>query len=228
MAEGLRRSVLVWDLPTRLFHWLLVLAVAGCWWTGERGPVETHTLLGYFVLALLLFRLAWGLVGSETARFSSFVRGPAAALGHVRDLLRPGPLEHGAGHNPLGGWSVLLLLLVLLLVSVTGLFLYDDEIYWAPLNAWVSEGTENRLDRLHHLGFDVLLILIAVHVAAILLYWTIKRSNLVGPMVTGRAELARETAQPRTAGLTLALVIAALAAAAVWALVTYGPGLAPA
>jgi cytochrome b len=221
------RGALVWDLPTRLFHWSLVVAVAGCWWTGERGPIELHALFGYGVLALLLFRILWGVAGSETARFASFVRGPSAAVGHVRHLLRPGPLDHPVGHNPVGAWSVVLLLLVLLALAVSGLFLYDDEIFWAPLNAWVSEGTEDLLGRLHHQAFDLLLVLVALHVAAILFYRLVKRADLLGPMVTGRAALPDGAAAPRMAGLPLALALAAVAAVAVWALVTYGPGLAP-
>ena len=226
MGERPTRKVLVWDLPTRLFHWSLVVAVAGLWWTGEKGPIETHALLGYLVLALLLFRILWGLFGSETARFAAFLRGPSAGAEHVRHLLARSPLPHPAGHNPVGGWSVVLLLLVLLTLSVSGLFLYDDEIYWAPLNAWVSEETEGMLDRLHHLSFDMLLILVVLHVAAIFLYWAVKRSNLLRPMLTGRAGLEPGAAEPRTAGLLLALILAAIAAAAVWALVAYGPALA--
>jgi cytochrome b len=220
------RKILVWDLPTRLFHWTLVAAVAGLWWTGEKGPIETHALLGYVVLALLLFRILWGLFGSETARFSSFLRGPAAGAEHVRHLLAKGPLPHPAGHNPVGGWSVVLLLLVLLTLSVSGLFLYDDEIFWAPLNAWVSEESAKMLDRIHHLSFDLLLILVALHVGAILLYWAVKRSNLLGPMLTGRAAQDPDAREPRIAGPTLALILAAIAAAAVWALVSWGPALA--
>ena len=220
------RKVLVWDLPIRLFHWSLVIAVGGLWWTGERGPIETHALLGYVVLALLLFRILWGLFGSETARFASFLRGPAAGLEHVRHLAAQGPLPHPAGHNPLGGWSVILLLIVLLILSITGLFLYDDEIFWAPLNAFVTEETENQLGWLHHVAFDALLVLVALHVAAIFLYWAVKRSNLVGPMLTGRAAIALDAREPRTASLILAVLLAALAGASVWALVTYGPALA--
>jgi cytochrome b len=225
MAEPARKT-LVWDLPTRLFHWTLVLCVAGLWWTGERGPIETHALLGYVVLALLLFRILWGLIGSETARFASFLRGPAAGLEHVRHLVARGPLPHPAGHNPLGGWSVILLLLVLLTLSITGLFLYDDEIFWAPLNAFVSEETENQLGWLHHVAFDALLVLVALHVAAIFLYWAVKRSNLVGPMLSGRAAITPNAREPRTASLILALLIAAIAGGSVWALVTYGSALA--
>ena len=226
MRETPTRKVLVWDLPTRLFHWSLVLAVGGLWWTGEKGPIETHALIGYVVLALLIFRILWGLVGSETARFASFLRGPAAGLEHLRRLFGRGPLPHPVGHNPLGGWSVVLLLLVLLIVSVTGLFLYDDEIFWAPLNAFVGEETENLLGWLHHAAFDALLILVALHVAAIFLYWAVKRSNLVGPMLTGRAAIAPDGREPRMSGLLLALILAAISAAAVWALVTYAPALA--
>jgi cytochrome b len=226
MGDEPPRTVLVWDLPTRLFHWSLVLAVAGLWWTGERGPIETHALLGYFVLALLLFRIFWGLFGSETARFASFLRGPGAGMEHVRHLLARGPLPHPAGHNPLGGWSVILLLIVLIILSITGLFLYDDEIFWAPLNAFVSEETEATLGWLHHVAFDALLVLVALHVAAIFLYWAVKRSNLVGPMLTGRAATEPDAREPRMAGLLLAFILAAIAAGAVWALVAYGPVLA--
>jgi cytochrome b len=220
------RKILVWDLPTRFFHWSLVLGVGGLWWTGERGPMETHALLGYFVLALLLFRILWGLFGSETARFASFLRGPSAGLDHVRHLLARGPLPHPGGHNPLGGWSVVLLLIVLIILSVTGLFLYDNEIFWAPLNAFVSEETEGTLGWLHHFAFDVLFVLVALHVAAIFLYWAVKRSNLVGPMLTGRAALEPDRPEPRMSGLLLALILAAISGGAVWALVTYGPVLA--
>ena len=209
------------DLPTRLFHWLLVLAVAGCWWTGERGPVETHALLGYGVLALILFRLAWGLVGSETARFASFVRGPAAVLAHLRHLVRPGRLDHPVGHNPAGGYAVLALLALLAVVAVSGLFVYDEEIYWGPLYSWVSEERAAWLHWLHHAAFDVLLVLIAIHVAAVLLYFLLKRLDLVSPMLSGRADLPAGAAAPRIAPLALALALASAAALTVWCLIAF-------
>jgi cytochrome b len=204
-----------------LFHWTLVAAVAGCWWTGERGPMETHALLGYVVLALLIFRLAWGLVGSDTAHFASFVRGPAAALAHVRHFLRRGPLDGEVGHNPVGGYAVLVLLLLLIVQSVSGLFLYDEEIYWAPLNGWVSEETAAWLGWLHDFIFNLLLAAIAVHVAAILLYLLVKRLNLVAPMLNGRAALPVGAATPRMASALLALGLFAGAALLVYLLVTY-------
>lgn len=221
-SEGAQRRVLVWDLPTRLFHWILVAGVAGCWWTGERGQMETHALLGYLVLALLLFRLAWGLVGSETARFASFVRGPAAAIGHVRHFLRRGPFEGEAGHNPVGGYAVLILLLLLIVQAVSGLFLYDEEMYWAPLNSWVSEESAAWLGWLHDFTFDLLLATIALHVAAILAYLLVKKLNLVEPMLSGRAALPAGAAAPRIGSTFSALGLFALAALLVYLLVTYG------
>lgn len=183
--------------------------------------METHALLGYVVLALLLFRLAWGLVGSETARFSSFLRGPGAALAHVRHFLRRGPLEAEAGHNPIGGYSVLVLLLLLIVQAVSGLFLYDEEIYWAPLNGWVSEESAAWLGWLHDFTFNLLLAMIAVHVAAILLYLLVKRLNLIAPMLSGRAALPARAAQPRIASALLALGLFAVAALLVYLLITY-------
>jgi cytochrome b len=205
-----------------LFHWVLVLAIAGCWWTGERGPMETHALLGYAVLALLLFRLAWGLAGSETARFASFVRGPAAAAAHLRHFFRRGALDRPVGHNPIGGYSVLLLLLVLVVQAVTGLFLYDEEIFWAPLNSWVSEETAQYLGWLHHVTFDLLLVLVGIHVAAVILYLAVKRLDLIRPMLTGRAELPEGAAAPRMRPAVLAFALFALAALAVSLLVNFG------
>ncbi len=183
--------------------------------------METHALLGYLVLALLLFRLAWGLVGSQTARFTSFLRGPGAALTHVRHFLRRGPLEAEAGHNPVGGYSVLLLLILLIVQAVSGLFLYDEEIYWAPLNSWVSEENAAWLGWLHDFTFNLLLAMIAIHVGAILLYLLVKRLNLIAPMLSGRAALPSAVAQPRIASAMLALALFAAAGLLVYLLVTY-------
>ena len=220
-SDSTQPRVLVWDLPTRLFHWTLVAAVAGCWWTGERGPMETHALLGYVVLALLLFRLAWGLVGSETARFAGFLRGPSAVIAHVRHLFGRGPLEADVGHNPVGGYAVLLLLLLLTVQTVSGLFLYDEEIYWAPLNGWVSEESAAWLGWLHDFTFTLLLAMIAVHVAAVFLYLLVKGLNLIAPMLSGRAALPAGTAAPRIASTLLASGLFAVAALLVYLLVTY-------
>src|SRR5687768_2369014 len=112
------RRIRLWDLPVRLVHWAFVLLLPALWWTAEEGEIEWHRRLAYMMLALLLFRLLWGFFGSATARFSQFVKGPAGILSYLRD--RPGPRV--VGHNPLGGWSVLLLLGLLATQVALGLF----------------------------------------------------------------------------------------------------------
>jgi len=116
--------VLVWDLPTRLFHWLLLICVILSFVTGIIGgnAMEYHLLSGYTILVLLIFRLAWGFVGSRTARFSSFVKGPATVLAHVATLLKKKTEDPYLGHNPLGGWSIVAMLLVMFVQVATGLF----------------------------------------------------------------------------------------------------------
>jgi cytochrome b len=159
--------------------------------------------------------------GSETARFSSFVRGPRAALAHLRHLFGRAPLDHPVGHNAAGGYAVMLLLLLLTIQAVSGLFLYDGEIYWAPLNGWVSEEVAAKLNWLHDIGFDLLLALIAAHVIAVMTYLLVKRLDLVGPMLTGRAELPESAAAPRIASTVLAFLLAIAASFLVWALITF-------
>lgn len=216
-----RRPVTVWDLPTRLFHWTLAAVLVGSYLTGEDGPIEVHSLLGYGVLALLLFRLAWGFAGSETARFAAFVRAPGAAFAHLRALMAPGPLHADAGHNPLGAYAVLALLGLVAVQVVTGLFLTDDETFWAPLNGYASEETIKLLEEIHEVNVNLLIALVAVHVAAVLWYALAKRLDLVRPMVTGRALLPAGARAPALASPLRALALALAAAGAVWALVTY-------
>ena len=220
-APGGGRPVTVWDLPTRLFHWTLAAVLVASYFTGEEGPIEIHSLLGYGVLALLLFRLAWGLAGSETARFAAFVRAPGAAFAHLRALMAPGPLHAEPGHNPLGGYAVIALLALVAVQAATGLFLTDDETFWAPLNDYVSEDTVKLLKDIHEINVKLLIALVAVHVAAIAWYRLGKGRDLIRPMLTGRAELPPGARAPALAPLPLALALAAVSAAAIWALVTY-------
>ncbi|MCB1739355.1 MAG: cytochrome b/b6 domain-containing protein [Gammaproteobacteria bacterium] len=173
----------VWDLPVRLTHWLLVLLVLGLYLSAESEEdwMDWHRWMGYAVLTLVLFRLLWGLVGSHTARFSSFVRGPVGILRYLRGESPPGL----PGHNPLGALSVLALLAVLAFQAGTGLFASDDILFEGPLYDLVDSDTAERLTGLHHFNFDLLLILIGLHLVAIVFYLVFKRDNLVGPMLTG-------------------------------------------
>ena len=200
----------VWDLPTRLFHWTLVVLVGLSWWSAENDQQDLHLYLGYGVLSLLLFRIGWGLAGSSTARFSSFVRGPGAVVRYVRDRFH-WPL---AGHAPLGALSVLALLAMLFVIVGTGLFAADEDgLFSGPLAYLVSVGVSDTLTELHEELFDVLLVLIGLHVAAILLYRFILGKRLVAPMISGRSDLDPDTEpmRPGRGWLVLACLIVALA-----------------
>ena len=176
-------TVRVWDLPVRLFHWALVLLVPALWATHEWKLMEVHILLGEIMLGLLLFRLLWGVLGSSTARFSAFVKGPRAVLRYLRGGAR------AFGHNPLGGWSVLAMLLALSVQTGLGLFASDEDgIHAGPLSRHMPDlDSAHALAERHETLFWVIVGLIAVHLLAILWYRLVRRDDLITPMVTGRA-----------------------------------------
>ncbi|MDZ5648155.1 cytochrome b/b6 domain-containing protein [Nitrospirillum sp. BR 11828] len=223
----------VWDLPIRLFHWLLVADLAGLWWTATHDDLALHFKLGYAALALLLFRLFWGVAGSDQARFARFLKGPAAVVRHVRHMVAPGPLPLERGHNALGGWAVVVLLLVLLAQVGTGLFAVDDDgMEEGPLAHRVSGAAAKLARRLHHANFTLVQGVVAVHVVAVLFYLVVKRENLVRPMVTGWKRLTflpSDTAAAVSGGEThrgwapwwRAALLAALAAGLVSGLVAF-------
>ncbi len=204
-------AVPVWDLPVRLFHWTLVALIAFSWWTAENEQVEWHLWSGLAVLSLLFFRLLWGFVGSSTARFGSFVRGPGAVLRYLRS---PGEWR-GIGHTPLGALSVVALLLLLLVQVGLGLVMSDEDgTVSAPLNHLVSFETAERAGDLHELLFNVLLALIALHVAAILFYRLVLGKRLTRAMVTGRTTTDGET-EPMRPGKWWAAILCLLAGIAI-------------
>lgn len=215
------RRVMVWDLPVRLFHWSLVFCIAAAWWSGENDAMDWHMRFGYAVLALVLFRLIWGLVGSQTARFNQFVRGPAAILAHLRELAAPGRMAAHAGHNPLGALAVIGLLTVVTVQAVTGLFTSDGIMVDGPLAGKVSGATSALMRTIHKGNFNLLLAIVGLHIAAILLYAGLKRLDLVRPMVTGRAALLASEPAPRIVSLFRAFMVAAIATAAIWALISF-------
>jgi cytochrome b len=202
------KRVLIWDLPTRIFHWSLVAAVAVAIASGEVGGdwMEVHGKAGLAIVGLVTFRLVWGIAGSTHARFVNFAPTPS----RLRDYLRG--RWQGHGHNPLGALSVLALLALLAAQVGTGLLGTDEISFTGPLAALVEEGTSLRLTGLHKQLTWLLFGLLAVHVLAILVYLAIKKNNLVKPMVTGWREVpAGESA---TKGSWTALVLALAAAAA--------------
>jgi len=217
------RQGLVWDLPVRLFHWLLALTVLGAWITHELGVryMEWHMRLGYLALGLVLFRIGWGFFGTRHARFSAFLAGPKAVAAYARDWLR-GRVETRAGHNPLGGWAIVAMLASVAFQAISGLFNTDDILTTGPWRPAVSEAFADRMAALHSVNFDLLTGLIALHLTAISAYWLRFRINLVLPMLTGRKE-----AEPGSAivsqRLGLALAVVLVAALLVAALIISAP-----
>jgi cytochrome b len=166
-------SILVWDLPVRVFHWLLALSFAGAWLSAESERWRLlHVTLGYTMGGLLVFRVLWGLVGTRHARFSDFVRGPRAVLAYLRSLFQGRP-EHHVGHNPAGALAILALMGLGAAIVGSG---------WAAYHEWGGEW----LAEAHEIAATLMLVLVGVHVAAVLLSSRLHRENLVGSMFTGR------------------------------------------
>jgi cytochrome b len=176
----------VWDLPVRAMHWLLVIAIGVCWWTGLHNELEYHLYSGYAILWIVLMRLYWGLVGSSTARFVNFVRGPKAIIDYATTLHRR-DTPHAHGHNALGAVSIILMLGLVLAVVVLGLFAVDvDGLYSGPLSSYVTFKQGRHIAHLHYKWFNFLLWVIGLHLAAVLFYFIYKRQNLIGPMISGK------------------------------------------
>lgn len=206
--------VRVWDPWIRLVHWAIVLLIPLSWWTARSERWDLHFLSGSAILALLVFRLAWGFVGSDTARFARFLRSPLEGLRHLAQLRRREP-DREIGHNAAGGWMVLVLLGVMLVQAASGLFTDTGILDHGPLAQRVPGAWSDRAGAIHHLTFNVILALVALHVVAVLAYAVLKRQDLVRPMVTGDKRLPPEDLPraPRIAPAWLALLLLALAAA---------------
>lgn len=206
-----KRQIRVWDLPTRLFHWLLVVLVLAAVITGQLGGalIPWHGRIGLAILGLLVFRLLWGFMGSTHARFLNFFPVPGRLLAYLRGQWR------GVGHNPLGALSVLALLGILSLQAVTGLFANDDIAFQGPLTALVDGEISQWLTRIHRLNFNLLLPLVGLHIGAILFYTLVKKDNLVKPMITGLKEVADPLAQPARGGGLIPFLIAFILSSAV-------------
>jgi cytochrome b len=182
------RTVKVWDPVVRSFHWLLVLAFAGAWGLGEWGPNQMtwHFYFGYAIAGLVSVRLVWGFVGTRNARFTSFLFGPGKVIAYLRHLPSREP-SNWIGHNPMGGWSVFLILGLLIAQIATGLMSDPkDYINVGPLAQYVPDSLSDLSVKLHSIISTLLLIVVGVHIAAILFYKRWKGENLVAPMITGK------------------------------------------
>jgi cytochrome b len=207
--------VRVWDPWVRFTHWSLVILLASAWLTAEFHWFRLHTLTGYAVLTLVVFRLLWGLFGSESARFRSFLKPPQEGLRHLLHLHRR-EADTAVTHNAAGGWVVVAFLLLLGAQAALGLFSNDDSFQSGPLRFLVSKETSDWLTSWHFFIFDLLLVLVGLHVAALLAYRFLKGQNLVSAMVTGRKALPAGTAEPRMAKPALGAALLAASAGLVW------------
>jgi cytochrome b len=210
------RTIRVWDSPTRLFHLGLVLLIPFAWWTEYTEHMDWHKLTGFAIAALLVFRLCWGFVGSSTARFANFVSGPRRVWRYLN-----GREPLALGHNPLGSWSVVVMLLILMLQVGLGLFAADqDGLESGPLAEYIAYDQTRSAAWLHGIVFNVLLATISFHIAAVFIHH-LRGHNLIGPMLTGRTNVASEMADPVPAtpvATLVALVVAGAVFLALWRL----------
>ena len=218
------RVVQVWDLPVRLFHWSLALLIAFSVTTGKLGGnwMEWHSRSGYCILALVLFRVVWGLTGSQTARFSDFVHGPKRVLSHACALLR-GATPFHVGHSPTAGLVIVLILILLLVQTTTGLFADDDIATRGPLADKVSGAMVSLFTKIHRININVTLACVALHVCAALFYLMVKKDNLIKPMITGIKTIPDDHPAPSLSGPAPAVIIIGGAAAFVVWLVNFYP-----
>ncbi|TVS09714.1 MAG: cytochrome B [Gammaproteobacteria bacterium] len=190
------RPPLIWDLPLRLFHWALAIAVGVCIYTGLDGgfyEMDWHMISGYAVLGLLLFRISWGIVGPRHARFAAFIQGPVTVWHWLRAAVRRDP-PPVAGHNPLAGWFILITLTALLVQAITGLFATDDIFVEGPLRhipppdflGWTQTEFLRFMTRIHRQGEYIVIGLVALHLFAILAHRVYLREPLTSAMITGR------------------------------------------
>lgn len=205
-----KHLIRIWDLPTRIFHWSLVLLIGILFLSASIGALDIHEFAGEGVLALVLFRLIWGVFGSQTARFREFVGGPAA----IRQYL-VNRESKSLGHNPLGGWMVIAMLAVLLVQASTGLLANDGILFQGPLVHQVSGMTSDAASAVHHRLANLLGVLIVSHVTAILLYWLVGKDNLLMPMLSGKKLVSTSVkpvqfVSPILAAATLCFVVFAI------------------
>ncbi|MBF7072536.1 cytochrome b/b6 domain-containing protein [Glaciecola sp. MH2013] len=184
-------KIYVWDFPTRIFHWLLVVTFAAQYLTGELldDAMQWHFYGGYVMLGLIIFRLLWGIVGAYYARFSQFIHGPTTTIAYAKSLNKSSYTTY-LGHNPLGAYSIIFVMSMLLTQTVSGLFITDDIFYSGPYHSVVSDAVEDIMNMLHSNAVNAVLFFLVLHITAMILYKRLKGQALLKAMVTGRKELS--------------------------------------
>jgi cytochrome b len=204
----------IWDLPIRLFHWTLVVLILASWLTERLNWMRLHVWSGLAILALLLFRIVWGFIGSDSARFAHFLQSPLEAIRHLLHLHQREP-DTETGHNAAGGWMVIVMLALLLVQVGTGLGANDDVLTEGPLARMAGKERSDWLTHIHGVNFTLIEIVVALHVLAIIAYRVLKGHNLLMPMITGKKRLPGATRAPRLMHPLLALAVFALSVLAV-------------
>jgi cytochrome b len=214
--------VKVWDGWVRLWHWSIVFLIPFSYLTARAHKWDWHMYSGYALLTLVSFRILWGLVGSEPARFRTFVRSPFAALAHLAKARREEGPDRELSHNPAGAWMVVILITLLLTQAVTGLFAYDQIFTYGPLARQVSEETRDLATSIHIRVINVIFAMIVLHILAIIWYRLFKGHDLVQAMMIGTKPMPEGTRQPRMAPPLLGVVLFAACAAVVLYIRSFG------
>ncbi len=203
------RKIKVWDLPTRLFHWLLVIAFVVSSYSAFQDKfgdfAAIHLWSGFTVLALICWRIIWGFLGSDTSRFRNFIKSPKAAIQYSKSLTSK-DASSTVGHNPLGGYSVLLMVILLLIQAALGLFATDGMFFDGPLSGYASGYTSDITELHETLGY-ILFGVIGLHILVIIFYWVRKQTNLLLPMITGNKTVSENSPHPKLASTIVALLL---------------------
>jgi cytochrome b len=218
--ETRQRAILVWDLPTRLFHWAVAVLILIAYVTYHFGWMDWHARAGDAVLTFVVFRLLWGFFGSVTSRFSRFAAAPSAAFAHLSRMFLREP-DCQVGHNPAGGWVVFLLLALLLGEALSGVYVQNDIANQGPLTELTPPRIANAISAIHWILWDALLAAVVVHIVAIAVYALAKGQDLVRPMFTGLKTLPVDVAPPPTASPARAALLLAASAIAVALLASF-------
>ncbi|OOV85941.1 cytochrome b/b6 domain-containing protein [Oceanospirillum linum] len=226
-TEQATRAVKVWDISIRLFHWSLVGLIGFLWWSGTEGvQMDNHVLAGYTVLGLVVYRVIWGFIGSYHARFINFIRSPIKTLKSIPEVLSVRSNSHHVGHNPVGGWMVVALVLILLAQGISGLGTTDDIFIDGPLVPYISDDMIYWLTDLHLTLPDYLIALVVLHLAAVLFHDTFKREHLIQAMITGvkkvPASLADSVRQSELPAKRFLIVVALLSGMGWWLISNFG------
>ena len=209
--------VLIWDGVIRIFHISLIYAMVGVYITSENGAIERHALWGITIISLLVCRVLWGFLGSFNARFKNFLFSPKVIYHYLKGFLSP-KASHYMGHNPVGGLSVVMMLFLLLLQAISGLAMTDDIFFEGPLYSILSQDIYNILDMLHRQNFNILILIVFIHITAVFYYLLYKKNDLISPMITGK-KISYNHPQDKTlyaAYSKTALLFAVISSVGIW------------